>query len=230
MAHPDGAESRYVGAGAMRAIPEFLARGLDVRQSFTVTGLDVAGGGVHVTGDVGRLRSDAVVLTAPVPQALALLEGSGIDVPVAIRAELGAISYDACIAVMARLDRDPGLADGHRSFDDGPIAWIADNAHKGVSSVPAITIHSTAAFAQAHLDRPADWLPELVRMAETSLGVSVISATVHRWRFAQPRTTLDVGAIRVGALPIVLAGEAFSGARVEGAFLSGLAAASAFPP
>lgn len=229
-AHPAEREPRYVGNGAMRRIPEHLARGLDVRQSITVTRLDPGEGTIHITVGDTRLVGDAVVLTPPVPQILAILEASDIDLSPGLHELLAAVTYDPCIALMARLDRDPGLTDGHRSFDDGPIAWIADNAHKGVSPGPAVTVHSTAAFADEHIDRPQDWLPELVRATEMCLPVTILSATAHLWRYAQPRRTLDVGAVRVGSAPIVLAGEAFSGARVEGAFLSGLAAAALLGP
>jgi predicted NAD/FAD-dependent oxidoreductase len=56
----------------------------------------------------------------------------------------------------------------------------------------------------------------------------VIAAFGHRWRFAEPAAILDRGSVLLDTpVPVALAGEVFAGARVEGAVLSGLAAAAA---
>ena len=107
------------------------------------------------------------------------------------------------------------------------MAWIADNRHKGVSTAPTVTIQSSAEYAAEHFDSAPDvWSAELVRTAQPHLASRIIDTIPHRWRFAQPAHVLDIGAIRIDAVaPVVLAGEAFAGAKVEGAFRSGLAAA-----
>jgi len=152
------------------------------------------------------------------------MTASGIGVPA--RRRLEAVVYDPCLSVMARLDGPAGLPQGHLALGNGPIAWIADNQHKGTSPVPAVTIHSTAAFAGARLDDdPTVWTTELVEAAFDHLGASVVEAAGHCWRFAMPRSTLDEGWTEAESdVPLLLAGEVFAGARVEGAFLSGLAA------
>jgi predicted NAD/FAD-dependent oxidoreductase len=49
----------------------------------------------------------------------------------------------------------------------------------------------------------------------------------HRWRYSIPVSPSSEGSVAVSDTPpIVVAGEAFAGARVEGAFLSGVSAAS----
>jgi predicted NAD/FAD-dependent oxidoreductase len=50
-------------------------------------------------------------------------------------------------------------------------------------------------------------------------------ATAHRWRFAQAREPLDAGALWFREQRLALAGDWCHGSRVEGAFLSGAAAA-----
>lgn len=227
---PDrGMEPRHVGADGMRRIPEALAVGLDVRTAVTVDRLEADGGRVAaVSGGNLVALGTAVVLTPPVPQIRRLLEASGVALPGRIERMLDGVEYHPCLAVMARLESPSGLPSGHLSLRDGPIAWIADNHHKGVSAVPAVTIHSTPEFAVAHLEEAPDrWPAMLCDAAAVHLDGRIVEALAHRWRYAQPRSTLDAGAIGVGAgFPAVLAGEAFSGARVEGAFTSGVAAAS----
>ena len=56
----------------------------------------------------------------------------------------------------------------------------------------------------------------------------VVAARGHRWRYSEPDTTLGDGPAWVSApAPVVLAGEVFGGARIEGAFTSGEMAAAA---
>ena len=128
---------------------------------------------------------------------------------------------------MATLAGPSGLADGHLSAAEGPVAWIGDNHHKGASDVPTVTIHSSGELAARHLESdPAQWTKELCDSARRHLAADIVAATGHRWRYATPRATLGVGAVTVAAdAPIALAGEVFSGAKVEGAFLSGMDAA-----
>lgn len=224
---PDRAvEPRHAGVGGMRRIPERIAAALaDVRTGVPVDRLDVAGGRAAAAGVSAR----AVIVTPPLPQSRALLEGSGITIEPALDRALAAVRYDACLAVMATLAGPSGLADGHAAPSAGPVAWMADNQHKGTSEVPAVTIHSTAQFAAARLEAPPEaWVGELCAAAGGLLASPVVSAVGHRWRYSMPRPTLDIGcaAVRHGKVPIILAGEAFADARVEGAYVSGRAAAA----
>ncbi|MDR9451927.1 MAG: FAD-dependent oxidoreductase, partial [Acidimicrobiia bacterium] len=223
-------EPRYVGSGGMRRIPEYLAESLDVRTGTTIARLDLNGAQPAAvgTGDE-RVEATAFIITPPIPQTLSLLKASRIGVHPSMEETLLAIEYDPCLAVMLHLDGPSGLPDGHRSGIDASIAWMADNAHKGTSPVPAITVHSTPGFATEHLDTdPESWTSGLVAAAQPHLPAHITAAIGHRWRFAQPTTILDRGcAVLDTRVPVVLAGEVFAGAKIEGAVLSGLAAASA---
>lgn len=226
---PDGSPNvRHAGVGGMRRIPEHLARGLDVRTGVTVTGLETGPRGVRAHAHPAPVAEGAAVLvTVPIPQMLPLLDAGDCGPPPRIRSALERVGYDACLAVMARLEGAPGLTAGHRTLTKGPIAWMADNQEKGVSAVPAVTIHSTPEFAARHLDGPRDdWVRLLVEAADPVLASPIVEAVGHRWRYAEPQTTFDTGAVGYDAgVPVVLAGEVFAGARIEGAFLSGRAAA-----
>jgi predicted NAD/FAD-dependent oxidoreductase len=218
----NGMEPRHRGIPAMRSICEHLAGGLDVRTGTRVARVD-ASGLVLESGE--RIECDATIVTAPIPQALDLIDG-GL-VPATIRETLEGIEYDPCVAVMAVLERDPELVDGHLAPDSDLIAWIADNRHKGVSEVPAVTIHSTPGYAQSRLEAtPSVWLGDLLGEFQRLVGTPVIEAIAHRWRYSMPTNPLDTGYLELGS-GVWLAGEAFSGARIEGAFTSGMAVAAA---
>jgi len=226
--HPErGVEDRYVGVGGMRRIPEALAEGLRVVTGAVVDRLEINGSGVTAfAGGAAVASADAAVLTPPAPQILDLLRRSGVPLGT-IGAELANVAYNATLAVMAVLDAPAELPDGHRAFAEGPVAWIADNQQKGVSAVPALTLHSSAAFAAKYLESESSrWAGQLLAAARPHYAGNVIEVRPHRWRYAEPRSTREDGAWLLQApAPVVLAGELFSGARVEGAYTSGQTAA-----
>jgi renalase len=219
----DSGERRWAGVPAMRSICEHLATGLDVVTGVEVTRVVDTGDGVAIEGEARRY--DAALVTAPVPQTLRML--ADWSIPSDQRDLLTSIVYEPCLAGMAVLDAPADLDLGHRSAPSESIAWIADNQQKGVSEIPAITIHATPEFSRQHLEEtPEDWLPLLLDEATTLLGAGVVDAIGHRWRFAMPLETESDGALLVGRHPMVaVGGDAFAGARVEGAWTSGITAA-----
>lgn len=227
---PSG-QTRLRGTVSMNAIAKHLAAGLDVRTSALVTALTPSDGGWTVGFDDGTtLDADAVVLTAPVPQALALLAAGGAELADADAGALDAIAYDPCTAVLAVLDGPSGIAPpGAVEPQGGPIAWLADNHGKGISARPAVTIHATPAFTVERWDEPDDVVAaELLAAADLRAAPIADGIQVHRWRYARP-TVLhpEPCLVAAGLPPLVLAGDAFGGPKVEGAAISGWAAARA---
>ncbi len=224
---PDG-HTRFRGVATMNAIAKHLAEGLDVRVSSRVVALAPSGSGWRLRlDDATELTADAVVLTAPVPQALALLAAGHVDVSAGDARALQAIRYEPCLAVLASLDGASGLGvPGAVSRSGGPIDWMADNSRKGVSTVPAVTIHASAEFSRAHMESSDDLvIAELLRPAGLRAQPIDGQVQVQRWRFARPTTIHPQRCLVVdGVAPLVFAGDAFGGAKVEGAVLSGTAA------
>jgi predicted NAD/FAD-dependent oxidoreductase len=172
--------------------------------------------------------ASAVLLTPPVPQSLALLDAGGIELPKDTRARLESIEYEPCLAVMASLDAPAQIpSPGGLAPTEGPIAWISDNQMKGVSATPAVTIHATADFSQENWDRDRQKSGRaLLRAAEPWLGSGVTEFQVHGWRYSKPVRTEESACLTLNESPLlVIAGDAFAGPRVEGAALSGWAAA-----
>ncbi|NNF64552.1 MAG: hypothetical protein HKN07_09870 [Acidimicrobiia bacterium] len=91
-----------------------------------------------------------------------------------------------------------------------------------------MTIHSSPTFAAEFLESdPTEWSKLLIDAAAHHVDSTVTSFKTHRWRYAEPQRTLDSGAIILDdGAPVVLAGEVFAGAKVEGAHASGRAGAN----
>ena len=97
------------------------------------------------------------------------------------------------------------------------------------SASPAITLHASAQWSEAHWERDTDELSTmLVEVARPWLGdAAIVEAQVKKWRFATPRNAWPDPCWVSPDGGVVLAGDAFDGPRVEAAHNSGLAAAHA---
>lgn len=223
--------ARWRGKPAMSAVAKHLALGLDLHLEIPVVALRRADDRWRAETTAGRtFTAGAVVLTPPVPQSLALLDAGGIILVPEMRTRLAAIEYERCLAVMAVLDGPSRIPPpGGLTPADGPIAWIADNRLKGISAEPAVTIHATHAFSMEHWERDRQESGRaLLDAAAEWLGARVKAFQVHGWRYSKPMRVDEERCVLVSqSPPLVLAGDAFAGPRVEGAALSGWAAAEA---
>ena len=223
--------ARWRGKPAMSAVAKHLALGLDLHLEMPVVALRRADDCWRAETTTGRtFTTGAVVLTPPVPQALAMLDAGGIVLAPEMRTRLAAIEYARCLAVMAVLDGPSRIPPpGGLAPADGPIAWIADNALKGISAEPAVTIHATHAFSLKHWERDRQESGRaLLDAAAPWLGAGIRTFQVHGWRYSKPMQVDEEPCVVVSqSPPLVLAGDAFAGPRVEGAALSGWAAAEA---
>lgn len=230
--HGFGAEQdgfpRYVGSAGMTSIAKHLATGLDVRTSSLVFSvLPAANGGWTTTLDTGEaFDSDAVILTAPIPQSFGFAFTGGVEFP----EELRTIDYDRTLGLLVALDGAPSIpSPGALQNPDDTFSFIGDNQAKGISPVPAVTFHANPQWSADHWDTPHDEAEELLRSAATKYlgGASITASNFKRWRFATPQRNWPDRFWSNAAGNMIVAGDAFAGPRVEGAALSGLAAADA---
>jgi predicted NAD/FAD-dependent oxidoreductase len=228
---PDG-YPRYAVRGGMAALAEHLAEGLDVRtETFVFAVRPGPTGWEVVIDDATVVTAGALVLTCPVPQSASLLMTSGVDVP----ADLRRTDYERTIALLVTLD-GPGAvpAPGAVQLGDSTFSFVADNHRKGISDVPALTLHASSEVSRRHWDDDRDeLLGRFLDAAAPWFGTARPGeAVLHRWRFATPERTWPEAcwASTAGPGPLVMAGDAFAGPKVEGAALSGEAAAAAVGP
>ncbi len=228
----DGYQRFYAPEG-MNTIAKFIAEPLTVHLQTQVTHLELSDAGWQVMTADQSYSADAVIITAPVPQAFQLLKKSPdltLDIKQAER--LKDMKYNPCIALMAILDGPSGLPEpGAIRFEDpmNPVMWIADNVQKGISEVHSVTVHGTPHFSRKHWKIPREEAGNaLWEAAQKHLDANMIQQQTHGWRFSQPKDVQEENCLRLKApFPLYLAGDSFGDANnlVEGAVLSGLEAA-----
>ena len=235
---PDGklkntGEVHYRGVGGMRMIAKHLAHNLDVRSQIEVTAISIEKGIWKVLVASGNVFTGKVlILTPPVPQSLALLNAGNVPLEKSVQGELSRFTYNPCIAVMAMLAGPSRIpSPGGIWLSGEPVAWVADNTQKGICAEAgagsSITLHAGPDFSRAHWDHATRTAGFLLQKAAPWLGARVKHFQTHRWRFSQPTHIHDDLVLSVHRpAPLILAGDAFGGPRVEGATLSGLAAAA----
>ena len=222
----DDGHPRYVGSTGMTGIAKHLARGLDVRTSHLAFSLE-HGGNVWtlVTDDGARHEAEAVVLTAPLPQSFSLMFSAGLEMPDNLRT----IDYDRTLGLLAVVDSGSHnvAPPGGMQDPDTVFSFIADNRAKGVSDIHALTFHANPSWSLENFDLDTDEIHrQLLEAAAPWIGdANVIESQLKKWRFATPQRTWPDACWVHESGTLVLAGDVFAGPRMEGAALSGLAAA-----
>jgi renalase len=223
---------RYSGSRGMSSIADHLARGLDVRPGERVVEINLRDGAWEArTGSGVRVAGAALLLTAPVPQSLALFEG-GSALPEEAWRRLAEISYSPCLALMALMDGPTGVPEpGGVQIKGEPLDWIGDNQRKGISEAPALTIHAGPGWSREHFESDEAWVvASLLAFAGKQLGTDlpsrVLETSLARWRYSWVTQPYPEPCFMAREdPPLLFAGDAFGPSKVEGAALSGLAAA-----
>lgn len=227
----DGQEPRYIAQQGMTAIAKALAQPLQVLCNTLVERIDLQDQGWKITdANQQTYQSRFLILTAPLPQIEALLQRSDFQWPAGLQAELRPLDYHPCLALLVTLNKPSGIPKpGFLEFQEGPLRWMADNQRKGISpNNPSVTIHAAPELSRSHFDVDETFVAQqLLEAAKPWVPDAIIQNwQLKKWRYSQPVQT-DVKLFRIAHTDpvLLLAGDAFGGPRVEGAALSGLAAA-----
>lgn len=225
---------RYVARGGMNALAKHLAQGLATMVNTQVTKVTPIEPGWRVEDERGQIyTSQALLMTPPVPQSLALLAAGQTQLDMADRRALKKIAYAPCLAGLFWVEGTVDLPEpGTIQRLDEPITWIADNQRKGISpEATIITVHAGPTYSQRHWDTAeADVMAYFEANLRPFLDTQtkILEAQFKRWRYALPTQLHPERYLLATGTPLLaFAGDAFNGPRVEGAALSGLAAAAA---
>lgn len=221
-----GSHPRYVSPSGMTEVPKRLAEGLDVRREHRVTAARRTGDRWEVEiENQPALVADRLVLAAPVAQSLALLKAGGANPPAAVATDLAGLDYHPCLALLIVLDEPSAVPVEGLNPTVGSIRWLADNTKKGISPgvAAAVTLHARPEFSATHYSKNAFEVAALLLPEAWSwLRGQVISTTLHRWRYSEPKTTHREPCVWLPDWALGLVGDAFGGPKIEGAVTSGL--------
>ncbi len=230
---------RYRGAAGMTSLAKHLRTGLAAdgvvfRLGERIEQVSASGIGWSLNAVSSSYVADAVVVTSPAPQTLDLLDAGHVSVDAELRESLDSIDWKRAFALMLVLDGPSAMTDvgGDQRTEHDLFTFVADNHLKGISPVPALTLHTNGEFTLERWDDDCEAVrAELIAAASRWIGsAAVVDSQLHAWKFAAPRPALAQPFAELQSpdgAPLLLAGEAFGGPKVEGAFRSGLAAGSA---
>jgi predicted NAD/FAD-dependent oxidoreductase len=205
-----------------------------------VTNVSKLSSGWQVTVHSGALiNSKALIITAPVPQALELLRASDIAIDSEILLTIERLTFRRCIAVVMR-ELDSFAASKKYSW---PTLWkdpsveldgIFDQKRKGISNSQNIVVVHTSKSLTEQL-----WSmePDLIKRSVEQVVNPIVSSEqekvqweaihLHKWRYSEPESIHPEKCLLIDVDgPLVLAGDAFGRSSVDGAFSSGHAAAT----
>jgi predicted NAD/FAD-dependent oxidoreductase len=176
-------------------------------------------------GDLGTF--DRVLVSAPAPQAAALLQA----VPV-LAERAGAVPFLPTWSVLLDFNEPPGLRWDGLFVNGGPLRWIASNGSKPGRSGDRWVLLATPEWSQAHLEDHPDRVAALLTDAFAEIAVTAaaflpapLASRAHRWRYALAPAPLAEGCLWEPALGIGACGDWCLDGRIEGAWLSGEALA-----
>lgn len=230
--------TRYVGAPAMHAplrdLAERIGGGCVLHRGRTITGIHHTAGQWIVQDAEGRAEHfDAISLAIPAPQAAGLLA----EIPhlLAIASAVPMTPAWATTAVFP--DRLPVEFDaanvliGARHEHAGVLSWMDRESSKpGRSHDECWVLHAGEEWTREHLEDDAETVGEhMLGAFFAAAGVDPVTPTevhTHRWRHAFPVAPLCDGCLFDEQLMVGACGDWCMGARVEGAYLSGLAMAA----
>ncbi|MBW4668681.1 MAG: FAD-dependent oxidoreductase [Cyanomargarita calcarea GSE-NOS-MK-12-04C] len=232
---------RYIAPEGMNAIAKFLGRGLEFLLNHrveTITPTPENQWRLTFESSNEKLTAASVVMAIPAPQALMLLEPLGETVlGEAFLGKLRSVQFDPTLTVIAGYPPDSKPLPEWKALnfaDDAVLGWIGlDSSKRPNPQQPVFVVHSSADFAQLH-DQTQDLHPigkQILQHSAQSLEIPWLDTPdwtqVHRWRYAFPRTPLAETFLAASTeLPLVCCGDWCGGNLIEGAMLSGLAAAS----
>ena len=221
----------FVSVPTMNRLGAYLAESVTIRYGSRVMRLAPTAGGwtLEVQGEPPAGPFDWVVTTAPAPQSSALLPDNAGLLPAEAESRMR-----GCFALMLGFDTPIETDFDAALVREADISWISVNSSKpGRTTTPTCwLIHSTNKWADAHMedalnDVTTHLLSEVSRVTDSDTSRAT-HVDIHRWRYANlDRQNHQSFAIDYDRR-LAACGDWFIRGRVEAAFTSADALATAW--
>ena len=224
----DDSNPRFVGAPSMNAVCKHLSKDLNVQTSTRVEQIEQVDDCLRLTDDAGKVLGnfDRVIVSAPAAQAAELL----VDFP-SLTDPISKIQMQPCWAVMVSFEHSVADDWVGAFIHDSILTWAARNSTKPARPENAehIVLHAGHQWTSDNWERDGEAVAqELIDAFWQASGISSqrpIQIQAHRWKFAIPVDPPETRCFFDVDSGIAACGDWAGGPRVEGAFLSGMAAA-----
>lgn len=218
----------FVGTPHMNGVCKSLANGLHIcKQTHIKRMIFKDSWHLFDQNDQAFGPFDWVISTAPPTQTLSLFPDAFVH-----RKVLAKRTMVGCYALMLGFDSDPDLLWDAACVKQSNISWISANHSKpGRNSKPSFVVHSTNAWAEAHMEQDPDWIRvQLCKTFSTITGIDTNTAEhidLHRWRYANIRGQQPLPACIDANTKLASCGDWTIKGNVESAMLSGIELATA---
>jgi predicted NAD/FAD-dependent oxidoreductase len=221
---------RFVGVPTMNVVCKRLAADLRITLECQIASILREGEAWTIADSNARTLGsfNIVAISAPSHQTANLLAAVPAMSDRVLRAKM-----TPCWAVLAAFTKPLDLAFDGAFVHESPIAWASRNSSKPQrsASVDTWVLHASPDWSIEHLEATQDEVAaKLLLGFWHATGLTSVKPTylaAHRWRYAQPLEPLPDKCLYDTDLRVGCCGDWCGGPRVEGAYLSGLALASA---
>ena len=218
---------RYVGTPRMSAITRHMATNLDITFNTRVHAAELdSNRWLLFDENQSKLGCfDALIITTPPLQALPFLA----QFP-SLKKEVVHAKMLPCWAAMVSFEYPLSIPHDGLFVQNSALSWICRNNSKpGRPQIESWVLHGSPEWSTRHVELEApEALARLVTAFSKATGLdmpSPVFAKAHRWRYAIAESPLHLGCLWDKDNKLAVCGDWCNGSRIEGAFLSGVAAA-----
>ncbi len=219
---------RFVGVPNMNSVCKHLSADTELVTETRVYRIRKLDAGLELLDEANRSLEifDQVILAVPAPQAAEILS----QFPT-FAESWAKVEIKPCWALMLSFEKTLGVDWGGAFVNNSSISWIARNSTKPGrnSENETFVVHASGDWSAANIERePAEVQAVLLEDFWEAVGSQPTTPrylSTHRWRFAIPQVSSIERCFYDKDSGIVVCGDWAGGPRVEGAFLSGNAAA-----
>lgn len=189
--------------GGMTKFPKKLSEGLNIIKGQRVSGLSFANFWEIKTDEGESFQAKKIILTAPMPQALELLEKNNISFPLTLKE----ITYTKGLLLLLIADEVELNSSEHtltsmRERSLHPRGYV---------------LRASPSYSDKHFDSTDD---EIHKLLISELEIKNLShSEIKKWRYIQPEKVLEVPFVDLGQ-QLFLAGDSFKSPDIAGSLLS----------
>lgn len=219
---------RYVAKPGMSSLTNYLLDEFEPNYSSRVESIDSAKDQLQLNVEETTSRYDSIILTAPPEQSADLVGSTSEKITTTCK---NANFYPTWAVLLGFNESLPTKYDA-AFVNTGPLTWIARNSSKpGRPETESWILHASPEWSEKHRQEPPEaiinhLLEEWKRISDHSNDVEPDYQSAHRWLYSQVDEPRSDRAVIDPDIGLILAGDWLAKSRIEGAFLSGRAAAS----